>query len=200
MCPRSGVRGPIGFDKIQNSIQERLLHRFMYDEPRARSAHLSLVEEYATDNSSRCGVQIATAVQDNVSRLATAFETDILEVALPGIAHEILADFRRSREEDAVNILMQADGAPGIGSHAWNNIENAIRNSRFLGQSSKAQRRKARLFGRLENDRVARGQCRCRFHAAMISGKFHGTTAATTPSGSRVMVARTSAAVGATSP
>ncbi|MNE39005.1 hypothetical protein D3C80_1329290 [compost metagenome] len=36
------------------------------------------------------------------------------------------------------------------------------------------------------------------FQAAMSSGKFHGTTAAITPSASRVMVARASAAVGAT--
>ncbi|MNQ66011.1 hypothetical protein D3C85_804880 [compost metagenome] len=36
------------------------------------------------------------------------------------------------------------------------------------------------------------------FQAAMSSGKFHGTTAAITPNGSRVMVANTFAAVGAT--
>lgn len=36
------------------------------------------------------------------------------------------------------------------------------------------------------------------FQAAIISGKFHGTTAPTTPMGSRVMVARVSRSVGAT--
>ncbi|MCY1430239.1 hypothetical protein D9M71_461820 [compost metagenome] len=36
------------------------------------------------------------------------------------------------------------------------------------------------------------------FHAAMSSGKFHGTTAATTPRASRVMVASTFCALGAT--
>src|SRR5215469_15201575 len=38
------------------------------------------------------------------------------------------------------------------------------------------------------------------FHAAMMSGKFHGTMAPTTPSGSRVTSASASAPVGATSP
>jgi hypothetical protein len=38
------------------------------------------------------------------------------------------------------------------------------------------------------------------FHAAMIIGKFHGTMAPTTPSGSRVTSASASCAVGATSP
>jgi hypothetical protein len=38
------------------------------------------------------------------------------------------------------------------------------------------------------------------FHAAMIIGKFHGTMAPTTPSGSRVTSASVSCAVGATSP
>src|SRR5512135_3357514 len=37
------------------------------------------------------------------------------------------------------------------------------------------------------------------FHAAMISGKFHGTMAATTPIGSRVINASASCDVGATS-
>ncbi len=37
------------------------------------------------------------------------------------------------------------------------------------------------------------------FHAAMISGKFHGTIAATTPTGSRVTSASASCPVGATS-
>jgi hypothetical protein len=37
------------------------------------------------------------------------------------------------------------------------------------------------------------------FHAAMMSGKFHGTTAATTPIGSRVTSASASWLVGATS-
>ena len=37
------------------------------------------------------------------------------------------------------------------------------------------------------------------FQAAMISGKFHGTIAATTPTGSRVISASASCDVGATS-
>ena len=37
------------------------------------------------------------------------------------------------------------------------------------------------------------------FQVAMSSGKFHGTTAPTTPSGSRVTIARSSAPVGAIS-
>ena len=37
------------------------------------------------------------------------------------------------------------------------------------------------------------------FQAAMISGKFHGTIAPTTPIGSRVMIASASGPVGATS-
>ncbi len=38
------------------------------------------------------------------------------------------------------------------------------------------------------------------FQAVIISGKFHGTMAATTPSGSRSTRARVSSPVGATSP
>ena len=38
------------------------------------------------------------------------------------------------------------------------------------------------------------------FHIAIRRGKFQGTTAATTPSSSRSMVARTSGPAGATSP
>ena len=38
------------------------------------------------------------------------------------------------------------------------------------------------------------------FHAAIISGKFHGTIAPTTPIGSRWTSARTSSPVGAISP
>ena len=37
------------------------------------------------------------------------------------------------------------------------------------------------------------------FHIAMSRGKFHGTTAPTTPSGSRVIMATESAGVGAIS-
>ena len=37
------------------------------------------------------------------------------------------------------------------------------------------------------------------FHAAISSGKFHGTIAPTTPSGSRVIVASAPGPVGATS-
>ena len=78
-------------------------------------------------------------------------------------------------------------------------LERAGRDAGLLDHAASRIALRGRLLGGLEDDAVAGRQCRRDLPGRHQQGVVQGTTAATTPTGSRVMVASALAPVGAIS-
>src|SRR5262249_49754142 len=70
----------------EDLFQNRVLHRFLDDQSRARVADLTLVEEDAPGSGRGRRIEVRAIRHDDVRSLATAFERDALHVAFAGIA------------------------------------------------------------------------------------------------------------------
>src|SRR5262249_46682024 len=106
-------------------------------------------------------------------------------VRVGGVAQEALPRLRRPGEAHHVDVGMESDGLSHRGAAPRHDIEDAGRNTRLAGELGEAKSGERRLFGRLDDDRAARGQSRTDLPPLHHHGKFHGSTQPTTPTGSR---------------
>lgn len=72
-------------------------------------------------------------------------------------------------------------------ARALHNVDHAGRNPRLKAKLPQHDRRHRRLLRRLEHDGVSTGDCRDDLPDRRRGGPFHGTMAAHTPIGSRVV-------------
>ncbi len=92
------------------------------------------------------------------------------------------------------------DPSAGI-AMAGNDTHDTRRNAGLFDELTKLQHRGRGMFRGLQNNRIARRQRRPILTAAKNSCEFHGTTAAATPSGSRlVKTNRSGLSIGRVSP
>ena len=172
---------------------------FLHQSRERRVAHLSRIVENAVGRARRRRIEIGRVGEDDVGRLAAAFEADRLHVGFAGVFQEQLSDLGRAGEGDRIHIHVPAERLAGGLAEARDDVEDARRDARFGRQLGHAQRRQRRLLGRLQHHELPAARAGANFHAAISSGKFHGMTAPTTPSGSRVIRASAVFAVGAIS-
>ena len=151
---------------------------FLHEQPRARAAHLALVEPDRVDDAFHDAVEIRVVVDDERT-LSAQLEAQLL--ARPGrrLADDA-ADFGRSGERDLVDVGMVDDRRAGL-AVAVHDVDHAGGNPRLVRDLREAQRRERRELGRLENDRISAASAGAIFHASMSSGKFHGMIWPTTP-------------------
>jgi len=95
-----------------------------------------------------------------------------------------LADLGRAGEGQLVDSRMGGQRRAGLGTTAGDHVDHAGRDSCFQAQLAQAQRGQRGLVRRLEHHGAAAGQGRDDFQMAISNGKFHGTIAPTTPTGS----------------
>ena len=122
-------------------------------------------------------VEIARIGEDDVGRLASRFERDMLHVALAGIAQEILAHLGGAGEGDHVHVHVAAKGLSRRFAEAGKHIQDAVRHSGFGGQFGDAERGERRLLGGLQDDGIARGEGRAELpggHHQGIVPRHHG--------------------------
>ena len=72
----------------------------------------------------------------------------------------LLADLGRAREADLADSRIGDKAPTDDRAPAWQDLEDVLRNPRFEGKLSDADRCQRREVGRLEDDRVARGKRR----------------------------------------
>jgi hypothetical protein len=79
----------------------------------------------------------------------------VLHVAFAGIAQEILAHLGGAGESDHVHIHVAAKCLSGRFAKARKHVENAVGNAGFCREFCHAESRQRRLFGGLQDHRVA---------------------------------------------
>ncbi len=148
------------FCDLYKLLHHGIAHGLFDHKPRARVANLALVVEDAPGRRGRRGIEVGSVGQDDVGRLAAALKADPLEVGLSGTGHEQATDFRRPRKGDRVDIHVQTERTAGNRAKTRDDIEDPIGNARLASQLGDTQRRKRRLLGGFEHERIARRENR----------------------------------------
>ena len=158
-------------------LDELIVDRFFDEQARGRDADLSRIEEDARSRALRRAVEIGRIGEDDVRRLAAAFQTHDLHVRFAGILQEELADFGRTGEGDGIDVHMPAERLAGRLAESGHDIEHAFGNARFRRKFGHAHRRQRRLFGGFQNERIAGGKRRARIssrHQQREIPRHHG--------------------------
>ena len=138
----------------------------LYEEAGGGDANLAGIEEHAHAGAHGGGIEVLAVVEDDVGRLAAAFEAYVLHVAVGGVFQEVFADFGRAGEGDHIDIHMEAERLTGLFAEARYDIEDAVGDACFRCDLGKAERGKRRLLGRLHDDGIACGERRAEFPGA----------------------------------
>jgi len=141
-------------------------------------------------------VRSCASIHHDGGALAAAFQNDLLEVRF----REYLRKYRPTSPDPvkthAIDVMVPPDSLACGFAEAGNDIECTRRESRFDANS--ASRMQVKLVcSQLYDDRVAARQRRCEFPHRYEDREIPGSTAPTTPIGSRTIIATTSDWVGA---
>lgn len=115
-----------------------------------------MVEE-DTKVDPRDGVVNVGIVEDNVGRLATELEGDLLQVAASSGLHDLSSDEGGASEGNLVNIHVCRKGGTSDLSESRNDVDDTGREASFLDEGGSEETRQRSLFSRLDNDGVTTG-------------------------------------------
>ena len=139
-------------------LDELLVDLRLDEQPAAGRAALAAVEVDGVEGAGDGGVHVGVG-EDDVGALAAQLEGG----ALQGVGGGLLDDLGRvdvPGEGDLVDVGMGDEGRAGGLAQAVEDVDDAGREARLLGQLGDAQGRQRRLLGRLHHDGVPAGQGR----------------------------------------
>ena len=131
---------------------EALVDGFLHEQPRARAAHLALVEPDRVDHAFDHAVQVGVVVDDERA-LAAQLEGKLLARARGGLADDA-ADLGRAGESDLVDAGMIDDGRARL-AVAVHEVHDARRQADLVHDLGERHRGERRELGGLEHQRVA---------------------------------------------
>ena len=172
------------FGERQELLEERIGDLLLQQQPRSRDASLPLIVEDREGRAAHGGIERGV-VEDDVGALAAEFELHALQISRRSL-HDFAAGNGGAGEGNLVDAFVLGKVLAGGVSVARHDVDDAGRKADLGHQLGDAQRAERRQFGLLQHDGIA---CRQRgpiFQLVKSSGKFQGTMAPTTPSGSRV--------------
>ncbi len=123
--------------------QEALLHRPLYQQPRAGGADLALIEGDGTRRRLGSGLQVGRIGEDDVRTLAARLQPDALHVRFTGVDHQLLGYPRGAGEDQRVDVHVQRQRLADGVAVARQDVEHAGRNAgidRQLGNADGGQR------------------------------------------------------------
>src|SRR5215216_3622919 len=139
--------------------REELVEDALLDEDaRAGAAILPCIPEDGDGRRSGGLLQVGVG-EDHVRGLATQLEGDAL-YGTGGPGHDPLADLRGAREGDLGNVRMLDEPLPDLAPRPHDNVDDALGDAGLARYALELQRGQRRELGRLEDERVARRQCR----------------------------------------
>ena len=105
-------------------------------------------------------LDILRVVQHDGRVLAAHLQRHFLEVESAEIAREASSGLGRARERHHVHIHVAGRAAPRLGAPAGTDVEDAGGDTRLHRKLGDTQRGQGRFLGGLDDDRIARGECR----------------------------------------
>lgn len=139
----------------------------------AGTAALAVVEEDA-EVDPRDGILDVGVVEDDVRRLASELEGDLLQVGAGGSLHHLTTDDGGTGERHLVHVHVRGDGGARHLSKAGDDVDHARGEAGLLDEGGGHQGGEGRLLGRLEDDRVPRGDGRADLPCPHEQGEVPG--------------------------
>lgn len=149
---------------------------------RTGAAALTVVEE-DTEVSPRNGVVNVRIVEDNVGRLATQLQSDLLQVALGSGLQDRTANKGRTSEGHLVNIHVVRDGVTGDTSETRDDVDNTGGEASLLDELAHVQTRERGLFSSLQDNSVTGGDGRTNLPGPHERGEVPGNDLAANTNG-----------------
>ena len=173
------------FARAAEPLDDFVVRLLLHQHAGAGRADLAGIEEDAGGRSFGRGFEIGI-VENDVGRLAAELERDALEVAGRAL-HDSAADAGRAGEGDLVDVGVidqrVADDAAGPVTTLKTPAGRPASSASSAMRSADSEVSSAGFITMVQPQASAGAS----FHMPIISGKFHGTIAATTPTGSRTV-------------
>lgn len=148
-----GVADLVGQRALLEALQELVVDRLVDQNARAGAAALAVVE-VDTKVDPRDGVVNVGIREDNVGRLATQLQGNLLQVALGRGLQDAPANQGRAGEGDLIDVHVVRDGSTGDLAETREDVDHTRREAGLLDQLGGIQTRQRRLLGRLQHDGV----------------------------------------------
>lgn len=149
-----GVTESKGLDLGKVLLHELLVDTLLNEDSGSSTASLSVVEE-DSEASPRDGLINVRIVEDDVGRLSSELESDVLEVGRSSGLHDVSTDESRSSESDLQDLHVGSDGVSDGQSVTVDDVENTLGKTGFEGESGDSESSERSHLGGLEDDTVS---------------------------------------------
>ena len=141
---------------LLEALQELLVDILLHENARSGAAALAVVEVDAKVDP-RDGVVNVCVLEDDVGRLSTELEGDLLQVRLGSGLQDHAADDGRTGKGNLVNVHVRGHGSTGDTAEAGDGVDDTGGETRLDDQIARVQRGQRGLLSRLHDDGVAGG-------------------------------------------
>ncbi len=148
----------IRLDRCLHQLEEAVQHRALDEDPRARAAVLAGVAEDGAGRARCRGLEVGVG-EDHVRRLTAELERHALD-RLRGARGDPAADLGRPSEGDLGDVRVGDEPLATLATGPGDDVEHALREAALDGEPFELERAQRGQLGRLEDDRVARGERR----------------------------------------
>lgn len=134
-------------------FQELVVDGLVDEDAGSSTAALAVVEVDTKVNPGDSVLEVGVW-ENNIGRLSSKLESDLLQVTLGRSLQDLTTDQGRTGESNLVNIHVRGDSGTGNTTETRDDVDNARWETSLLDKSGSVQRRKRGLFSSLEHDSV----------------------------------------------
>ena len=154
-----GVTNLVGSGALLECLEELVVDVLLDKDTGTGAAALAVVEVDAKVDP-RNGLLNVGVVKDNVGRLATKLEGDLLQVGGGSSLHDGATNNGGASKGNLVNVHVRGNGGTGSLAEAGDQVEDTSREAGLLDELSENESRERSLLSSLHDDTVASGQGR----------------------------------------
>lgn len=154
-----GVTDSVLLSSLLEGGDELVVDTLLDVDTRASTAALSVVE-VNTEVDPRDGLLDIGVVEDDVGRLSTELQGDLLQVRGGSSLHDSASNQGRASEGDLVDVHVGGQGSTGGLAETGDDVENTRGEASLLDEVGEHKSRQRCLLSRLHDDCVTRAQSR----------------------------------------
>lgn len=141
------------FSTSLECFQELVVDGFVDEDTGSSTAALAVVEVDTKVDPGDSVLEVGIW-ENNIGRLSSKLESDLLQVTLGCSLQDLTTDQGRTSERNLVDIHVRGDSGTGNTTETRDDVDDTRRETSLLDKSSGIQSRKRGLLGRLEHDGV----------------------------------------------
>jgi len=170
---REGVANDVLLRALLELLHEVVVDALLDVDTSSGAAGLAVVEE-DTKVDPRDGVVDVSILEDNVGRLATKLEGDLLQVGRGSGLENCAADDGGTGEGDLVDVHVRREGGTSDLTETGDDVDDTRREAGFLNECGSDETTKRSLFSGLQDDCVTAGNGRANLPCPHEQGEVPG--------------------------